>query len=96
VKVLKSEVLTAVTVKVGVFWDVTSYSLANKYRRRRVGEVHLHVRRKVGDFLLWSATQTAASNKSVLMYQTTRRRIPKDNSLHMCEYCTNCNFTFNG
>jgi hypothetical protein len=68
------EVITAVSTKMGVFWDVTPCSLVEVYQRFR-GPCCLHHE----DALMMEAGWT--SETLVNFYQTTRRNNPEDSHL---------------
>jgi hypothetical protein len=72
---MEFQVLTVVSMKITVFWDVAPCSLVEVYRYFR-GACCLHHQ---GALIMEAAIK---SEKSVNFYQTAWRNIPEDSHLH--------------
>jgi hypothetical protein len=79
------EVLTEVSTKMAVFWDVAPCSLVEIYQRFRG-----HRSRAIA--LMMEAAST--SETLVNFYQTTRRHIQEDSHLHVPIYMYVCIFIY--
>jgi hypothetical protein len=75
---VRFQVLTAASVKMTVFWDVTLCSLVEVYRRFRAACCL--------PAIALTMEEACSSETSVNFYQTTRRIIPKDSHLQNLVY----------
>jgi hypothetical protein len=78
---VRFQVLTAVSIKMTVFWYVVPCSLVEVYRRLRCAYC-LHRQGKIA--LMMDVAST--SEISVNFYQTTRCNIPEDSHLQLDEF----------
>jgi hypothetical protein len=79
VVLVRSEVLTAASMKMTVFWVVAPCSLVEVYRLFR-GVCCLHHHHRPDD------ESTSTSETSVNFYQTTLRNYPEESNLHGLSY----------
>jgi hypothetical protein len=79
---VRFQVLTAVSMKVAVFWPVVQCSLVEVYRRFRGPCCPHHQGDDGGRSLMMEAASTFET--SVNFYQTTRRNNPEDSHNQFC------------